>query len=144
MTSKLKYTLVAVLISLTAIVYLNHAYKILQRIENLVFHPGIGCCERCYRTWDIVTIHSTWYDLNDVMQKVKIEGINYAIITPIERKGCFPLCQDCWQDLETPEARLPFYRRLMDQWERIDRDMDRHLGREMEWEGMKAAVLAGG
>lgn len=31
--------------------------------------------------------------------------------------GICPLCEDCWTDLETPEARMPYYRSLWILWE---------------------------
>lgn len=30
--------------------------------------------------------------------------------------GCFPLCEKCWVNLETPDARLPFYQEMWDSW----------------------------
>lgn len=28
----------------------------------------------------------------------------------------FPLCESCWEDLGTPEARLPFYELCVAEW----------------------------
>lgn len=31
--------------------------------------------------------------------------------------GCFPLCEGCWTELEVPEARIEYYKMLIDSWE---------------------------
>lgn len=68
-----------------------------QRWHNRVFHPGYGCCFKCERTWDVAPYHATDYT---------------------DRNGCFPLCKKCWRELGTPEKRLPYYRMLIDDWNR--------------------------
>jgi hypothetical protein len=55
-----------------------------------------------------------------------------------DERGCFPLCETCWQELGTPEARLPFYRKLWNEW------VDEHGMDPAVWERIKAAVEAGG
>ncbi len=57
--------------------------------------PGFGGCLRCQRPWRFVVGHTTMYD---------------------DQRGCFPLCEECWKKLGTPEARLPYYRALAEQW----------------------------
>jgi hypothetical protein len=59
------------------------------------YRGGFGRCSRCDTPWNFVHEHSTDYD---------------------HGRGCFPLCEECWEDLATPEARLPFYRVLWEQW----------------------------
>jgi len=49
---------------------------------------------RCWRSWEITKSHPTHYS---------------------NGRGCFPLCEECWREL-APEQRLPFYRKLYDQW----------------------------
>lgn len=62
-------------------------------LKNLA--SDYGCCGRCRWPWPFVQTHSTRYS---------------------ESNGCFPLCEQCWQELRTPEARLPFYEQLIDNW----------------------------
>jgi len=59
------------------------------------FYPGFGGCYCCERKWPICKYHSTMYELN---------------------RGCFPLCQTCWGELNIKE-RLPYYERLIVEWE---------------------------
>ncbi len=81
---------------------------------------GYGWCGKCGRTWDKVEHHVTWFRFN-------------ASREPAE--GCFALCQECWCCLETPEARMPYYRELWAQWgSRPD----------VKWEEFESAVLAEG
>jgi hypothetical protein len=65
-----------------------------------LFHnlaPGYSHCGRCLMPWKFADGHDTPYS---------------------PTAGCFPLCEDCWEDLETPEARMPYYRRLiLEVWE---------------------------
>lgn len=58
--------------------------------------PGFGRCMRCVTPWRFVRGHTTEYGDHG--------------------SGMFPLCEDCWQELGTPEARLPFYRVVWEQW----------------------------
>jgi hypothetical protein len=59
-------------------------------------HRGSGWCMRCGMPWEYVTIHSTRYTSSS---------------------GCFPLCEDCWQLLGNPEARIEYYASLIKHWE---------------------------
>lgn len=54
-----------------------------------------GTCGRCGESWKTAKPHSTQFD---------------------QFRGCFPLCQPCWSDLATPDARLPFYESLVAMW----------------------------
>lgn len=60
--------------------------------------PGYSTCYRCNRPWNICEGHTTSY---------------------ANGRGCFPLCESCWEDLETPAARWPFYERLLADWEAL-------------------------
>lgn len=60
-----------------------------------LLHPGWGTCLRCGMPWVKVESHRTQYN---------------------ETSGCFPLCQECWDQL-TPSERLPFYQQLIAVWE---------------------------
>ena len=64
--------------------------------------PGYSWCGRCQTTWAFVDGHSTY-----------VEGT---------AAGAFPLCTQCWEDLRTPDARMPFYRALFRSWEEGDPD----------------------
>jgi hypothetical protein len=72
---------------------------------------------RCQTTWFFVDSHATEFSTGE---------------------GCFPLCVLCWSEL-TPDERLPFYRKLYEEWAAHDSALDSSL-----WEKMKAAVLAEG
>lgn len=55
-----------------------------------------GWCLRCGMPWGAVEHHTTWYS---------------------ERVGCSPLCEGCWTILGAPEARIEYYKTLIDRWE---------------------------
>lgn len=57
-----------------------------------------------------------------------------------EHFGCVVLCEVCWQQLGTPEARLPYYRELVD-YQIAHRSED--IDPERNWPAIKAAVEAG-
>jgi hypothetical protein len=76
--------------------------------------PGYGDCGRCRTPWLFVRYHVTKYS---------------------NGSGCFPLCQKCWRELGTPEARLPYYRDLLARWHDPD---------GAKWCAVEAAVRAGG
>ncbi len=121
---------------------------------NAILHAGYGACGRCNRTWDVVTGHDTPYEwskpgkLHDLITGNDVPATNIFrgdipkelaeyLSTPQPTRGCFPLCKQCWQELKTPEARLPYYRKLVDDWKRDIADA------EKDWEPIKASVLAG-
>jgi hypothetical protein len=83
-------------------------------------------CGRCGTSWAFVHGHSTLYT---------------------DRVGCFPLCDECWDEL-TPPERLPFYRVLWERWYSEARFGARDEGQmtelEAQWPAIEAAVLAGG
>lgn len=68
----------------------------LKRIRSTLFGIGFSGCKRCGLKWNAVEHHTTEYTYSS---------------------GCFPLCVDCWDDLGTPEARLPYYLSLVRQWQ---------------------------
>lgn len=72
-----------------------------------------GHCERCGWPWSVVRGHTTWHE---------------------PHRAVFCLCHDCWEELQVPEYRLPYYRML---WERS------FAGRsDVTWEQVEAAVYA--
>ncbi len=73
---------------------------------------NFGVCCRCGLPWGCVSEHTTW-------------------IT--ESRGCFPLCEPCWRELGTPEARLPFYRAFIEK-----------SGGLESWAHLQAAVMLEG
>lgn len=90
--------------------------RLIGIIENALV-PGWGYCYRCKRTWCFTKKHIT----------------NYT-----KKKGCFPLCESCWKVL-TPSERIPYYRELWKEWERVNkRDNEYELE---EWEIIEKAVL---
>lgn len=79
----------------------------------LGFGKGYSGCQKCRTPWDLVRHHDTSYS---------------------DSRGCFPLCEKCWSEL-TPECRLPYYKKLHDEWKR--------QGSEQPWAEIERAVLAG-
>ena len=67
-----------------------------QPVVERLLAPGYSTCLRCDRPWKFVEPHATDYS---------------------ESHGMFPLCEKCWTQLGTPEARLPYYRELWYRWE---------------------------
>ena len=57
--------------------------------------------------------------------------------------GCFPLCESCWQELGTPEARMPYYRELWESWLDSTPLDSKHNGTPMPelWRQIESAVL---
>jgi hypothetical protein len=76
---------------------------------------GYGRCYQCHRNWKLCRAHST--DFN-------------------RESGCFPLCQECWQELDV-EGRLVYYRQLWQDWNRED------TYPLEEWTQIEAAVRQG-
>jgi hypothetical protein len=79
---------------------------------------GYGWCMKCGRSWDQTghRAHITRYRLG---------------------RGCFVLCEECWCCLETPAARMPFYRQLWETWRS-------RQGYETNWDEIEKAVLSEG
>lgn len=62
---------------------------------SFLLAPSSGQCGHCDWPWKFTKYHIT----------------NYSW-----KSGCFPLCEKCWFELKTPEARMPFYRDLANSW----------------------------
>jgi len=60
---------------------------------------GSRTCNRCGNMWHFITPHVTPYT---------------------HSTGCYCLCESCWTELGTPDARLPFYRMLWNDWTKAD------------------------
>jgi len=92
----------------------------LQEVASM----GLGACGRCQRKWGEGNYgHSTMYD---------------------EHRGCFPLCENCWRELATPDARLPYYRQLIDLQARQEEIFDTERGEaERHWTLLERAVMEG-
>lgn len=58
-------------------------------------YPNHSACGRCQTPWPACQSHSTMWDA---------------------RNAIFPLCEDCWQELGTPAARIPYYEALLAVW----------------------------
>lgn len=63
-----------------------------------VASPDYSYCGRCGMPWSRVEGHVT----------------NYG-----EGRGCFPLCEGCWDLLGCPEARIEYYANLIRNWENL-------------------------
>lgn len=84
---------------------MRYATRRIRSVVDRAQHPDFGDCYRCHLTWATAKSHTTDYIDSNV--EARIVGA-----------GCFPLCEDCWQELGTPEARMPFYEALMVTWDR--------------------------
>ena len=83
-------------------------------------YPHHGGCHRCGTVWALTTHHTT---------------------PVVEHEwGMFPLCEPCWAEL-TPAARIPFSRRLFEEWMAVDR-RDRRIP-EYRWDDIARAVMEG-
>ncbi len=80
-----------------------------------ILAPGYGTCGKCKRPWKYVQGHSTTY-------------------TEDGSRGCFPLCEECWESL-FPDERLPYYKELYNRWASYGYPL------EASWEQMRHAVL---
>lgn len=81
-----------------------------QRLATQAESSHYGHCYCCGLPWWAVDGHDTKYSVSH---------------------GCFPLCEKCWTALETPEARLPYYRQMFNKWPQDHAD----------WNDIEAAVL---
>ena len=93
--------------------------RLIGKIANC-FLKKCGKCYRCGRQWQICKEHLTPY---------------------IEGHSCFPLCEECWQEL-TPQTRLPFYRELWELWNSEDEN-DNGVPYSEIWRCLKISVLDG-
>ncbi len=81
------------------------------KVSQFIF-PKYSSCGECNTTWNIVKPHCTSYTKN---------------------KGCFPLCEKCWNKL-TIEERLPHYKKMWERWRTSDKE---------EWTKIEKAVWDG-
>lgn len=68
--------------------------KIISNTANYIY-PEYGSCYKCDLPWPMVQSHDTKYT---------------------ETFWMFPLCEKCWRELNTPENRMPYYRKLYNDW----------------------------
>lgn len=113
--------------------------------------PGHGTCYGCGRSWDKAKEHATPFEWSKPMtvhmlatgEDVSItnfsigEAAQRALAERIWTRACFPLCEVCWLTLKTPEARMPYYRRLLDDWRKKEPD------REELWPAISNSVAQG-
>lgn len=60
--------------------------------------PSNSWCGRCGIPWRFVDHHPTKYN---------------------DQRSCFALCEGCWTLLGSPEARIEYYKWLIDWWEEL-------------------------
>ena len=90
--------------------------KLIGRLKQF-FYPNYSFCKRCNIPWPCAKGHVTEYK----------NGM-----------GCFPLCEQCWQELTSGE-RLPYYRQLYTQWELSSIKSGYKM--DMKWKDIEVAVL---
>ena len=91
---------------------------------------GYGGCYRCGDRWSWKRPHDTPYT---------------------EWSSCFPLCSECWDELRTPIARLPLYRKMWIHWlELLAEELEKGIGSKQaladtidKWSHIEAAVMEG-
>lgn len=64
------------------------SFEIRQQIAYEVSDKSEFRCYRCKLPYSFAHFHETEYSAT---------------------RGCFPLCQSCWEELESPQNRLEFY-----------------------------------
>lgn len=80
--------------------------KLFARVTTPFYDSKYSGCQCCGICWYFMLVNPFWK---------KYLGGEHT--TPFgDGHGCFPLCESCWQDLGTPEARLPFYEKLFSEW----------------------------
>ncbi len=107
--------------------------------------PSYGTCGRCKVPWKFVgEYHTTPFyapqpiesGVNTMPDGTEIKAtFGGSIKLARVSSGCFPLCENCWQKLGTPEKRWPYYESLMKKWHE-DTPHDRSVG-------LREAVFAG-
>lgn len=90
---------------------------VIMRYLNELQSQDWGRCYKCKGSWEHLDEHRTMYG---------------------NGSGCFPLCEQCWKKLGTPEARLPYYRMMWDSWVADGAEMP-----ISKWDQIEAAVLRG-
>lgn len=95
-----------------------------------IFAPSFGVCGRCNTPWKFTKEHVTGIG-------VPFDSFAGTVGTGHYTEGVFPLCERCWQELETPEARMPYYRQLWKEWG-VDGPQD-----PRRWDLIEEAVRAG-
>jgi hypothetical protein len=114
---------------------------------------GYGSCYKCGQTWEVVRGHDTPYEWTQPGEMAMLTSgqtvsakeffggnvpkeLEELLSKPQPVRSCFPLCEGCWSSL-SPQARVRFYRRLVDEWKRSD------PAAETKWPAIEASVLAG-
>jgi hypothetical protein len=97
----------------------------IKRIIGLLpQYKDFGHCLKCKVKWALTKHHTTNYKPN---------------------VGCFPLCENCWEKLKTPEKRMIYYKKLLDSWalEAKRQKLYNKLEYDEDWKNIQKAVLAG-
>lgn len=93
---------------------LSFAERLAEGIWQRRLPSHLSSCHRCQMRWDTVNGHSTPYS---------------------ETESLFPLCVECWEDLQ-PAERLPYYRALWLEWKRSGCN-------DADWSNIATNVLNG-
>ncbi len=113
------------LITLATLIITSYVYNP-AHIEKLL-SPNWGTCNRCDRPWNHVERHTT-----------HILGVSTLEYRGTELVQVFisiaSICETCWLELETVEARLPFYRMTFDGW-------GINTTSKIDWETIKVSVF---
>lgn len=98
--------------------------SILVELERFLI--PLGTCYRCRRPWKSHArkkIAPNHYRQLSRMRFWGLLGVEPHLTRYKGDASCFPLCEDCWRELGTAEARIPYYRLLAYSWlEFSDRD----------------------
>lgn len=86
-----------------------------QQVSNYLQSkfPDSICCGRCAFPYPVALFHSTSYE---------------------QGSGMFPLCQQCWEELQVTENRLPYYLQLASRWKHGDKVSEETLRRALDRE----------
>jgi hypothetical protein len=118
----------ATLLGLVSLV-LAVSYLLNPAAVERLFSPHLGTCNKCERPWNHVDHHVT--PLLGV-EKITVDKDTNTLV--LVSSGMFPLCEACWAELKTGEARLPYYRMTYDEW-LLDE------GSNFTWEEIRVSVF---
>lgn len=77
---------------------------------------GYSECHRCGNTWNWKEGHTTYFEDERTLEQHDAEDqASVARERVSERRGMFPMCEECYQ-VSSPEERFKYHKELLDQW----------------------------